>query len=73
MYIDEQGNYIVISHDNGIETIYRHLDELKVSNGDPVAVGDMIGTVGSTGKVTGACLSFCVYVDGKAVNPMDYL
>lgn len=70
---DEQGNYIVISHDNGIETIYRHLGELQVSTGDPVAAGDTIGTVGATGKVTGACLAFCVYVDGKAVNSMDYL
>jgi len=70
---NEQGNYIVIDHDNGIETIYRHLDELKVSAGDPVAAGDTIGTVGSTGKVTGACLAFSVYVDGNAVNPTDYL
>lgn len=69
---DEQGNYIVISHDNGIETIYRHLDELKVSAGDTVASGDTIGTVGSTGKVTGVCLTFAVYVDGTAVNPLDY-
>lgn len=70
---DEQGNYIVISHDNGIKTIYRHLGELKISTGDTVAVGDTIGTVGSTGKVTGACLAFSVYVDGTAVNPLDYL
>lgn len=70
---DEQGNYIIITHDNGIETSYRHLKEILVMDGDPVAVGDTIGTVGKTGTATGPCLGFCVYVDGKAVNPMDYL
>jgi len=70
---DEQGNYIVISHDGGIETIYRHLSELKVSAGDSVAAGGTIGTVGKTGTATGPCLAFCVYVDGKALNPLDYL
>lgn len=70
---DEQGNYIVISHDGGLETIYRHLGELQVSEGDTVAAGDTLGTVGSTGKVTGTCLSFSVYVDGTATNPLTYL
>jgi murein DD-endopeptidase MepM/ murein hydrolase activator NlpD len=70
---DEQGNYIVISHDGAIQTIYRHLSKLQVSAGNTVTAGDTIGTVGSTGKVTGACLSFCVYVNGTAVNPLDYL
>ena len=72
-YDDEQGNYIVITHDNGLETIYRHLSEQKVSKGDVVAAGDTIGAVGATGKATGAFLAFCVYKDGNAVNPMDYL
>lgn len=70
---DEQGNYIIISHDNGIETIYRHLNELKVSKGDVVAAGDTIGTVGLTGNTTGANLEFCVYVDGTADNPLSYI
>lgn len=69
----EQGNYIVIDHDNGIETFYRHLDKLQFSAGDPVAAGDTIGTVGSTGNVTGPHLAFGVFVDGMAVNPLEYL
>lgn len=68
----EQGNYIVITHDNGIETSYYHLKEISVSEGDPVAAGDAIGTVGKTGTATGPCLGFCVYVNGVAVNPLDY-
>lgn len=70
---DEQGNYIVISHGSNIKTIYRHLGKLQVSVGDIVAAGDTIGTFGSTGKVIRARLAFCVYVDGSAVNPLDYL
>jgi len=68
----EQGNYIIITHDNGIETSYRHLKETLVSGGDAVAAGDTIGTVGKTGDATGPCLAFCVYVDGVAVNPLEY-
>ncbi|NLT15792.1 MAG: peptidoglycan DD-metalloendopeptidase family protein [Clostridiales bacterium] len=68
----EQGNYIIITHDNGIETSYRHLKEKLVMDGDPVAAGDTIGTVGKTGTATGPCLGFCVYVDGVAVNPLEY-
>jgi len=68
----EQGNYIIITHDNGIETDYQHLKEILVMDGDPVAAGDTIGTVGKTGTATGTCLGFCVYVDGVAVNPLEY-
>lgn len=71
-YDTEQGNYIVIAHDNGIETSYQHLKEILVSDGDSVAAGGTIGTVGSTGTAIGPCLGFCVYVNGEAVNPLDY-
>lgn len=69
---NEHGNYVVISHDGGIETVYRHLGKLQVSAGDTVSGGDMIGTVGKTGTATGPFLAFCVYVNGTAVNPLDY-
>lgn len=70
---DERGNYIMIDHGNGIETFYLHLDESLVSAGDPVAAGDTIGTVGSTGKATAPFLAFGVYLNGIAVDPLDYL
>jgi len=68
----EQGNYIIITHENGIETSYRHLKEILVMDGDPVAAGDTIGTVGKTGDATGPCLAFCVYVNGVAADPLEY-
>ncbi len=68
----EHGNYMIITHDHGIQTIYRHLQKSLVSNGDSVTAGDTIGTVGQTGMATGAHLAFSVYVDGTAVNPLEY-
>lgn len=51
------GNYIVISHDNGTQTLYAHLSSLSVSSGE-VAKGDLIGAVGNTGRSTGFHLHF---------------
>lgn len=52
------GNYIVIKHKNGTQTLYSHNNQNYVSVGDSVKQGDVIGTVGKTGKVTGAHLHF---------------
>lgn len=52
------GNYIVIKHSNGTQTLYAHNTANKVSAGDTVNQGDVIGTVGSTGKSTGSHLHF---------------
>ena len=68
----EQGNYIILDHDNGIQTVYRHLSEVYVSARDDVKAGGAIGAVGATGAVTGPCLAFCVRVDGNFVNPLTY-
>ncbi|HML37251.1 MAG TPA: M23/M56 family metallopeptidase [Bacillota bacterium] len=70
---DERGNYIMIDHGNGIETFYLHLDETLVSAGDPVSAGDTIGTAGSTGDATAPFLAFGVYLNGIAVDPLNYL
>lgn len=51
------GNYIVISHDNGTQTLYAHLSSLAVSGG-VVAKGELIGKVGNTGRSTGNHLHF---------------
>lgn len=71
-YDEEQGNYIVISHDNGIETTYRHLSEQRVSAEDTVDAGNVIGAVGSTGNSTDPHLAFCVRVNGDPTNPLKY-
>jgi len=50
------GNYVVISHGNGTQTLYAHLSSNTVQTGDSVLQGQMIGYVGSTGRSTGAHL-----------------
>lgn len=52
------GNYVVISHPNGTQTLYAHASKLLVGVGQQVKQGDMIALVGSTGKSTGAHLHF---------------
>lgn len=61
-YSDSYGNVIFIEHDNGLETVYAHLQERWVKAGDIVREGDQIGTVGNTGKSTGSHLHFEVHV-----------
>lgn len=60
------GNYIVIQHDNGTQTLYAHASALLVSVGDQVIKGQTIARVGATGKATGPHLHFEVR---GAVNP----
>lgn len=60
------GNYIVVSHDNGTQTLYAHLSSVSISVGQAVAKGDKLGGVGSTGKSTGNHLHFEVR---GAANP----
>jgi murein DD-endopeptidase MepM/ murein hydrolase activator NlpD len=67
------GNYIVIAHGHGVETLYGHLDALVVEVGDSVVMGQVIGFEGSTGFSTGPHLHFEVRVDGQFVDPLVYL
>lgn len=67
------GNWIVISHGNGLVTKYMHSSALHVKAGQRVERGQHIGDVGSTGYSTGPHLHFQVEVNGKAVCPYDYL
>lgn len=67
------GNWVVISHGNGIVTKYMHSSATYVKPGDYVTRGQNIGAVGNTGNSFGAHLHFQVEVDGVAVNPLNYL
>ena len=69
------GEYIVISHGDGTMTLYAHMlsGSRTVSVGQEVSQGQVIGQVGSTGNSTGPHLHFEVRVNGRCVNPTQYL
>ena len=67
------GNYIVISHGNGMTTLYAHLSSFAVSAGTSVSRGQVIGFNGSSGNATTPHLHFEVRVNGNLVNPMSVL
>jgi len=67
------GKVIKIDHGYGFETVYGHMHNFNVRVGQTVKRGDLIGTVGNTGRSTGPHLHYEVRVDNKNVNPMDYL
>lgn len=70
---DAYGNRVIISHGNGVQTLYAHMTSFAVSEGDYVDAGDTVGYVGSTGNSTGNHLHFSVLVNGDYVNPWNYL
>lgn len=67
------GNTVFIDHGQGFITMYCHLNEIKLVPGDEVKTGDVIGTVGKTGRVTGAHLHWGVYLNNTAVDPELFL
>ena len=70
---DSYGKFVVINHGGGYETIYYHMNEYIVKEGDKVKEGDIIGFVGNTGRSTGPHLHYEVHKDGKAVDPKLYI
>ncbi len=70
---EQRGLVVVVRHRSGLETRYHHLDGVTVKAGDRVAQGDSIGTVGSTGVVTGPHVHFEVRDLGDPVDPAPYL
>lgn len=72
-YSSSAGNWVVISHGNGLVTKYMHHSALAVSAGQSVEKGQQIGYVGNTGNSFGAHLHFQVELNGTAVNPYNYL
>ncbi|MGB3240513.1 MAG: M23 family metallopeptidase [Geitlerinemataceae cyanobacterium] len=67
------GNTVGIDHGQGVTTMYLHLSEIEVSEGQMVRAGDIIGRVGSTGISTGPHLHWGLYVQGVSVDPMPWL
>lgn len=63
------GNYVLVRHFNGLETLYGHLKRIDVGVGDPVKAGQQVGLGGNTGRSTGPHLHFETRYYGNAFNP----
>ena len=70
-YNESYGNYVVIDHGNGTQTLYAHNSALCVTVGQKVLKGDVIAKIGSTGDSTGCHCHFEIRVNGERVNPLD--
>jgi len=74
--IDQQfftGNSIVLDHGQGIHTMFFHLSKILISPGQKVKKGDVIGLVGSTGRVTGPHLHWGVRIEDARVDPLELI
>ena len=67
------GGTIIMDHGHGISTIYSHLENVLVSVGDKINQGDVIGTVGSTGRSTGPHLDFRINWFQTRLDPMSVI
>ena len=67
------GNYIKMEHGDGIESLYAHLRQVLVSEGDTVVQGQIIGYSGNTGRSTGPHLHFEIRLNGTKVDPLEYV
>ena len=67
------GGTIIMDHGHGISTIYSHLEKVLVSVGDIINQGDIIGTVGSTGRSTGPHLDFRINWFQTRLDPMSVI
>jgi murein DD-endopeptidase MepM/ murein hydrolase activator NlpD len=72
-YNANYGNYIILSHGDGLQTLYGHLSGFTVTIGQTVAQGAVIGKSGNTGYSTGPHLHFGIYRGGAAVDPFKML
>lgn len=67
------GYLVKVDHGNGVETWYGHTSKMYVTAGEKVSAGETIAAVGSTGNSTGPHLHFEIRINGKTVNPQNYV
>lgn len=63
------GNYVVVDHENGLRSLYAHMNKPKVKVGDVVSDADLLGTVGMTGRTTGPHIHLEMYKKDRLINP----
>jgi murein DD-endopeptidase MepM/ murein hydrolase activator NlpD len=66
------GNVVIVSHGAGIASVYFHLSEINVAEGDVVQAGDIVGLAGDTGRTTGPHLHLGIRVPGGFVDPATF-
>lgn len=71
-YSKSYGNFVEVSHDDSITTLYAHMKSINVQVGDKVFRGQVIGKMGNTGRSTGTHLHYEVRKRGHAINPKYY-
>ncbi|MBK6362101.1 MAG: M23 family metallopeptidase [Saprospiraceae bacterium] len=67
------GKHVLIDHGYGYKTLYAHMHTITVKEGEKVKKGQKIGLVGSTGASTAPHLHYEVWINGNAINPIDYV
>ena len=72
-WVNGYGRCVEVAHGLGLRTLYGHLDEIHVIEGQRVSRGEAIGVVGTTGRSTGPHLHYEVRLDNRAVNPLPYI
>lgn len=67
------GNYVIVDHGGGMDTLYAHCEEVYSCENDEVKAGDIIAKAGNTGRSTAPHLHFEVRINGVKVDPLPYL
>jgi murein DD-endopeptidase MepM/ murein hydrolase activator NlpD len=67
------GNFLIIDHSGGYESVYAHLSKVSARKGQAVLSGDPVGAVGTTGETTGAHLHFEIHFNGTPRDPLSLI
>ncbi len=72
-YGEKKGNFVLMEHSDGTQTLYCHCSEVLVDEGTVIRAGEAIALVGSTGWSTGPHLHFEIHINGKTVDPLNFI
>ncbi len=67
------GNCVIIQHNKELKTLFGHMNSILVQEGDEIEVGDVVGTLGNTGRSTGPHLHYEIYKNDERINPAEFL